>query len=223
MTARDRAIVARWRARLAARRRLLAAARRRHEWRPTAQSLALIERRKAQVAEAERVIARRRAGTPRILDLGVTVEDRFGRLGEIERTIGHCTAGPRDRSDADALRMWRQYHTDHASRGWGGIGYHYGIASSGSIVLLRPIAMKGAHTAGRNTGSVGVVVHGSIGERMTPAQRAALTWLYDHAHTAAMPQQHRAPRSLRGVTHGVHRDYTATACPDAYAHDYKAA
>jgi len=221
MTARDRAIVARWRARLAARRRLLAAARGRHEWRPTAQSLALIERRKAQVAEAERVITRR--GAPRIVPLGVTVEERFGLLGAIERTIGHYTAGPRDRSDKHALRLWRQIHTDHASRGSGGIAYHYGITSAGSIVLLRPIALKGAHTALNNTGSVGIVVHGSIGQRMTPAQRRALTWLYDHAHTAAMPQQHRAPRSLRGVTHGVHRDYTATACPDTYAHDYKAA
>ncbi len=223
MSPKDRAIVARWRARLTTRRALLAAARKRHEWFPTASSRALLEKRKRQVAEAERVIARRTRSTPRVRALGATVEDRFGPLGPIVRTIGHYTAGPRDTSDNHAFALWRQYHSQHINQGWGGIGYHYGITSAGTIALLRPVALKGAHTAQKNTGSVGIVVHGGPGQRMTPAQRLALEWLYDHAHTSALPARHRAPVSLRGVHHGVHNDYNATQCPDDYEIDYKAA
>jgi hypothetical protein len=59
MNAKDRAIVTRWRGLLAIRSTLLRAARKRHEWNPTPASRALIDKRKAQVAYAERVIARR--------------------------------------------------------------------------------------------------------------------------------------------------------------------
>lgn len=223
MSPNDRAIVARWRIKLAIRRSLLAAARKRHEWNPTAASRALVEKRKRQVSEAERVIARRVAWTPKIVPLGETVAAQFGGLGPIVRTIGHYTAGPRDTSDAHALSLWRQYHAQHKRQGWGGIGYHYGITSAGTIVTLRPIGYKGAHTAGMNTGSPGIVVHGGPGQRMTTKQRAALTWLYDNAHTSAMPAAHRSPKNLRRVHHGVHRDYNATQCPDTYELDYKAA
>jgi hypothetical protein len=223
MTAKDRAIVARWRGLLAIRKQLLAAARKRHEWSPNAASRALLDRRKQQVAYAERVIARRVRATPKIRALGATVENRFGSLGTIERTIGHYTAGPRDTSDDHAFAMWRQYHSQHINQGWGGIGYHYGVTSAGTIALLRPIGYKGAHTAGKNTGSPGIVVHGGPGQRMTGAQRAALEWLYDNAHTSAMPARHRSPKNLRNVHHGVHRDYNPTQCPDSYEIDYKAA
>jgi hypothetical protein len=221
MTVKDKAIVARWRARLAIRNRLLWDARRRHGYNPTPESRALIEKRKRQVSEAERVIARRSG--PKIRELGVTVIDLFGGLGTIARTIGHYTAGPRDRNDDHAIALWRQYHAQHASQGWGGIGYHYGITSAGTIVLLRPVGFKGAHTAGTNTGSVGIVVHGTLGETMTRAQRASLTWLYDNAHTSALPFRHRASRSLRSVRHAVHKDFNATSCPGSYESDYKGA
>lgn len=51
-------VLSRWRGRLSARRALLLAARRRHEWNPTVRSRALLEKRKLQVAYAERVVAR---------------------------------------------------------------------------------------------------------------------------------------------------------------------
>lgn len=223
MSAKDRAIVARWSGLLAIRKSLLLAARKRHEWNPTAKSRDLLEKRKKQVGYAERVIARRKGWTPPIKPLGATVTNQFGALGPIQRTIGHYTAGPRDTSDAHALALWRDYHRDHAAKGWGGIGYHYGITSAGTIVPLRPIASKGAHTAKKNTGSVGIVVHGGPGQRMTTKQRMALEWLYDNAHTSAMPVRHRSPKNLRTVHHGVHRDYTPTQCPDSYEIDYKAA
>ena len=101
MNAKDRAIVTRWRARLAIRQGLLRAARKRHEWNPTPASRAVIEKRKRQVGEAERVIARRVAFRPHIRALGATVSS-YAPLGKVERTIGHYTAGPRDRDDDHA-------------------------------------------------------------------------------------------------------------------------
>ncbi len=63
MSSKDRAIVARWRGLLATRKALLLAARKRHEWNPTVGSRALLDKRKAQVAFAERVIARHTGGS----------------------------------------------------------------------------------------------------------------------------------------------------------------
>lgn len=51
-------VLRRWTGRLSARRALLAAARKRHEWQHNAQSRAILVKRKAQVAFAERVVAR---------------------------------------------------------------------------------------------------------------------------------------------------------------------
>lgn len=213
-------VATRWRARLATRRALLAAARRRHEWNPTSKSRALVDLRKQQVAYAERVLARH-TFRPRVRDAKLEVTNVFGPLGKVERTIGHYTAGPRDETDAHALFLWRQYHGDHMAKGWGGIGYHYGVTKAGTVVLLRPVVLKGVHTAQKNTGSVGIVVHGGPGQTMTDVQHRALAWLYDNAHTRAFPKEHRSPVSLRRVHHGVHKDYNATACPGSFEWDYK--
>ena len=63
MTASDRAIVARWKTKLAIRKGLLAAARRRYRAKPNSPSaVAKVREREAQVAEAQRVIARRSTG-----------------------------------------------------------------------------------------------------------------------------------------------------------------
>lgn len=51
-------VLSRWRGRLATRRKLLDAARKRHEWLHNAQTRALLAKRKAQVAYAERVVKR---------------------------------------------------------------------------------------------------------------------------------------------------------------------
>lgn len=58
MTPTDRAVVARWKARLAIRRALETAARKRHVWKPTAATRATLDKRKRQVAAADRVIER---------------------------------------------------------------------------------------------------------------------------------------------------------------------
>lgn len=57
----------RWAAKLAARKALLATARKRHSVHPTTQSRALVSKRKRQVAEAERVVARHKP-TPKLTE-----------------------------------------------------------------------------------------------------------------------------------------------------------
>lgn len=183
---------------------LLAAQRRDRAWR---------KQRRAQ-------LKRRRSQRPKITRLYVTVDPKFGPLGPITAVTGHYTAGPRDTSDAHALTLWRSYHEQHARQGWGGIGYHYGITKAGTIVLLRPVDFKGAHTGGWNTGNVGVVCHGTTGDVPTPEQARTFAWLLSNAHTMVMPASHRV--DLRGKVLRGHKDWpdNPTACPGLFHRMY---
>jgi hypothetical protein len=175
--------------------------------------------RAARVAYEAAKAARRR---PRIVRLDVSVAGHFGPLGAVHSVTGHHTAGPKDTSDAHALSLYRQYHAQHARQGWGGIGYHFGITRNGTIVLLRPVGLKGAHVGGHNTGNVGVVCHGTTGDRPTPEQAAALRWLIANAHTSAMPASHRI--DLRRAALRGHRDWsghTSNACPGSHYRMYR--
>lgn len=153
---------------------------------------------------------------PKIIDLDLNVVSKFGGLGTVVGVTGHWTAGPRDRTDAEAVRLWRQYDKQHRAQDWGGEGYHIGITSNGSIGLLRPVWMKGAHTLGANTGRIGIVVHGKPGDKPTAAQAKTIAWLAEHGHTVAMPSSHRAPVDLQHVQWRGHNDFNATLCPGSF-------
>lgn len=160
---------------------------------------------------------------PKIVVLNAPMTSNQGSIGGLTGTIGHYTAGPRDTSDSHAIALFKQYNAQHRRQGWGAIGYHYGITKNGTIVCLRPVSWRGTHTAGANTGRVGIVVHGSLGQRMTKAQHDAYTWLLRNAHTTAMPSKHRASSSLINLSGvgRVHNDYNATSCPGNYKADYR--
>lgn len=49
-------------------------------------------------------------------------------------------------------------HDYHAQQGWGGIGYNFAIFQSGNIYEGRGWGRTGAHTVGRNSSSLGVVL-----------------------------------------------------------------
>jgi N-acetylmuramoyl-L-alanine amidase len=172
------------------------------------QAKVMVARRRKQLAKA--------TGVPKIVRLNAPMEQKFGALGPITAVIGHYTAGPRDKNLADALRLWGQYNAQHRAQGWGAIGYHYGIASDGTIVLLRPIGWKGAHTAGANSGHPGIVMHGTTGDRATEAQARSVRWLAANAHTGRMPTSHRAPKRLDSVKWTGHNDWNSTACPGSF-------
>lgn len=175
---------------------------------------------KRMIARRERQIAALGPGKPKMIRLRAPMTQKFGPLGPTRPGVGHYTAGPRDQSDGHAVALATGYNAQHRAQGWGAMGYMLALCSSGSLLLARPTSWKGAHVAGENTGRIGIVVFGGPGQRMTDAQRATLEWLRQHGHTAAMPQSHRLPvGAMTGLL--VHNDLGATACPGAYESDYK--
>lgn len=137
---------------------------------------------------------------PRIVtarEIGLAFQDVFGPLGPEKHVTVHHTAGPKDRDLEHAKSLCRQYHRDHKAKGWGGIGYHYCVTRAGHILGLRPTTLKGAHVGGHNTGNVGVMFHGTTGDRLTQAQIDSFLWLLRNAHTSRMPTVHRTDRPLR--------------------------
>jgi hypothetical protein len=89
--------------------------------------------------------------------------------------------------------------------GFADIGYHFVIDAEGIIYEGRPITARGAHTGGRNTGTIGVVLLGNFEElEPTPAQLESLEELG------------RCLRDTYVLTHlAGHRDFQpgVTVCP----------
>jgi hypothetical protein len=94
---------------------------------------------------------------------------------------------------------------------FGYISYSYAIHPKGTILEGQGLRI-GAHTAGRNSTSFGVVLIGNYDQRQpTSEQVDAFRWLRDHLIT----EGHLKP----GIyPTGGHRDVAATACPGNKAH-----
>lgn len=127
--------------------------------------------------------------------------------------VGHHTAGPTDRDDEECVELFIRYHLEHKANGWAGEGYHYGLSRAGTIFLLRPTKYIGAHTYGFND-RLGVVCHGTTGDKPTLAQARTFRWLLKNAHTKKMPSSHRSPVKLAGCV--GHNDLNATECPGTH-------
>jgi hypothetical protein len=151
------------------------------------------------------------AATPAPLSLMARVEPwRAAALAPISRAITsiavHCTATREGQPfKAADIRAW------HKAQGWQDIGYHFIVGLDGTIEIGRPKARPGAHVAGYNGSSVGIVYVGGVAsdgktpkDTRTPAQKTAMLDLL-----RALRQAHPA-----AVIKG-HRDYprVAKACP----------
>ena len=75
-------------------------------------------------------------------------------MRKIDSIVVHCTDSP-DTLDIGASVI-RQWHTE-PPRNWKDIGYHYVVRRSGEIECGRMESEIGAHTSGKNIGSIGVV------------------------------------------------------------------
>lgn len=76
---------------------------------------------------------------------------------------------------ATLLEVQRLHRGD---RGWADVGYHFMLDVDGAIYAGRDLGVRGVHTQGRNTGSVGVCMLGDFRYRAPPpAQWDALVVL----------------------------------------------
>ena len=75
----------------------------------------------------------------------------------IKYIVVHCT-GSREGQDVTVDEL-RKLHKD---KGWSDIGYHYVIYRDGTIVPGRDVDIAGAHVAGFNSNSIGVVYIGGL-------------------------------------------------------------
>jgi hypothetical protein len=142
-------------------------------------------------------------------------------LGRPSYVVIHHAAGYRAGSQSDAIKQVRAIQTDHQKK-WSDIGYHFVIASEGSIFQGRPYYRgatlddvpqfaAGAHVLNMNTGKVGICLLGCF----HPAQSGC----NDTPTAAALASLERLTRfvcDVYGVVAGnikTHRDFLSTACP----------
>ena len=141
-----------------------------------------------------------------------TWESIFGNeelLKKSKRTINeiivHCTASREGQPlTVDAIR---RMHI--RERGWSDIGYHYVVYLDGSVHEGRNVNISGAHCAGHNTHSIGVVYVGGVmrdgktpKDTRTEAQKAGLLKLLKDLKKLYP----------KASIHG-HREYANKACP----------
>ena len=123
-------------------------------------------------------------------------------LSEILRTlIVHHSALPL----SDGPREIQTLHMQR--RGYADIGYHYLIDAAGQLYAGRDLGVRGAHTGGANTGSVGVCLLGNFETAEPPAAQLATL----RALAADLLARY-------GLTHlAGHRDFQPdeTVCPGA--------
>ena len=124
-------------------------------------------------------------------------------MRKLDRIILHCTATPEGRHvDVDTIRVW------HKARGWSDVGYHFIIYIDGSVHVGRAVEKTGAHVAGHNATTIGVVyvggtdAAGNAKDTMNVAQETAFVNLVKHL------RDEFGPLTLHG-----HNEYAAKACP----------
>lgn len=121
--------------------------------------------------------------------------------------ILHCLAVPTgwaiDRTPDAVLASVRHWHR---SRGWRDVGYHYIIMPDGHVITGRPVNQIGAHTIGKNKGTLGIAMVESVqidkigvfSDYFTEWQKASVVDLvYEH--------------NIHLVS--GHNDYAAKLCP----------
>jgi N-acetyl-anhydromuramyl-L-alanine amidase AmpD len=102
----------------------------------------------------------------------------------------------------------RRWHVQ--DRGWKDIGYHFLIDRAGTLAEGRPIDQVGAHTAGHNTGTIGVCLFGGFGSAAT-----------DNFFDNFTQEQDKALRDVLKTLSSTypikkvsgHNEYAAKACP----------
>lgn len=152
----------------------------------------------------------------------------------VKAVVVHHTAGSNDYAPADVPRRIRADYAYHVkARGWSDLGYNLVVDKYGGIWEGRAgglgRATVGSHSAGFNTGTLGVSLLGDMSTAApTPQAVAAMarvsayaagTWQFDPTGSVVLtsggsPTFSRGTRVTLGRVHG-HRDTGRTACPGA--------
>jgi N-acetylmuramoyl-L-alanine amidase len=86
-------------------------------------------------------------------------QDYSGNLADIYNTVVIHHSYP-VRRDTGTMSELQNMHMDF--RRWADIGYHFGIGGDGTLYEGRTINARGAHVAGYNTGTIGLVLLGDF-------------------------------------------------------------
>jgi N-acetylmuramoyl-L-alanine amidase len=82
---------------------------------------------------------------------------------QIDYIAVHCSATIEGADfGAHEFRAW------HKRKGWADIGYHYVVRLNGKIELGRSLGVTGAHVAGFNSKSIGIVYTGGLDKNRKP-------------------------------------------------------
>ena len=132
-------------------------------------------------------------------------------MNKPDKIILHCSAT--EDSGTVSWNAIRRYHME--TKGWGAIGYHFGVELIGSptwsspgtpeILMGRMPNEEGAHCKGQNDRSIGVCIVGNYDEKPPPVPIWGRTivlvrWL--------MVEFDLAPKNVFG-----HRDFSDKTCP----------
>ncbi|MCW2950500.1 MAG: cspA [Thermoleophilia bacterium] len=160
-----------------------------------------------------------------------------GYAARVQGVVIHHTASTNNYRCAQVpalLRGFQRYH--QANNGWNDIGYNFLVDRCGGVWegraggIIR--AVIGAHTAGFNTGTVGIALIGSYAaSKPTKAQLAAIdrlvAWRLDVAHvqvngamTLTARSSDKFPVGTQVTRRAVvgHRDLFPTSCPGSTAY-----
>jgi N-acetylmuramoyl-L-alanine amidase len=134
-------------------------------------------------------------------------------MRDMNEIVVHCTAtNPKwyaDKEAADVVKEIRRWHTEE--RGWSDIGYHFIIHRNGQIAAGRPITRTGAHTKGRNKGSIGIALVGGRGGDGYDAFLDNFTADQDRELRALIESLKEEFPTISTVS--GHNDYASKACP----------
>lgn len=133
-------------------------------------------------------------------------------MRDINEIIVHCTATQpgwwSSKSINQKISEIRKWHIQ--DRGWTDIGYHILIDRDGKVGFGRPIEKIGAHTVGKNQGTIGVSLLGGYDSASTDSFSDNFTAHQENA-LRLMIKELSQKFSIKKVT--GHNDYAAKACP----------
>lgn len=137
---------------------------------------------------------------------------RQGSAGHpVHEIIVHCSATrPNWMAGRPLAEKVAKIRSWHRAKGWRDIGYHWVIDRDGKVLAGRPEAQIGAHTIGRNSGTIGICLLGGYGSAETDAFGANYTPRQDT--TLRQMIDAIASRTVIERISG-HNQYAAKACP----------